>query len=93
MKKVEVRAVIQYLCKKGMTPKEIHEYFMKTLGNKSPSYITVKKWAAEFKRLRERALMMTKGLTAPKMPPLMKMWRSLTTWLHVCVTGGETCEV
>ena len=53
IKKVEVRAVIKYLCKKGMTPKEIHEYLMKTLGNKSPSYSTVKKWAAEFKRGRE----------------------------------------
>ena len=36
-----------------MTPKEIYEYFMKTLRNKSPSYSTVKKWAAEFKRGRE----------------------------------------
>ena len=52
MEKVEVRAVIKYLCKKGMTPKEIREYFMKTLGNESP-YCTVKKWAAEFKRGRE----------------------------------------
>ena len=48
-----MRAVIKYLCKKGMTPKEIHEDFMKTLGNESPSYSTVKKWAAEFKRGKE----------------------------------------
>ena len=27
MEKVEVRAVIKYLCKKGMSPKEIHEDF------------------------------------------------------------------
>ena len=53
MEKVEVRAVIKYLCKKGMTSKEIHEDFMKTLGNGSPTYSTVKKWAAEFKRGRE----------------------------------------
>ena len=53
MEKVEVRAVIKYICKKGMTPKEINEDFMKTLGNESPSYSTVKKWAAEFKRGRE----------------------------------------
>ena len=33
MVKVEERAVIKYLCKKGMTPKEIHEDFMKTPGN------------------------------------------------------------
>ena len=36
-----------------MPPKQIHEDFMKTLGKKSPSYRTVKKWAAEFKRGRE----------------------------------------
>ena len=35
-----------------MTPKD-HEDFMKTLGNESPSYSTVKKWAAEIKHRRE----------------------------------------
>ena len=56
MDKVEVRVVMKYLkyliFNKVMTPncKEIHEDFMKTLGNESPSYSTVKKWAAEFKR-------------------------------------------
>ena len=50
MEKVELRAVIKYLCKKGMTPMEIHEDFMKTLENESPSYSKVKKWAAECKR-------------------------------------------
>ena len=53
MEKVEVRAVIKCLRKKGMTPKEIHEDFMKKLWNECPSYSTVKKWAAEFKRGRE----------------------------------------
>ena len=53
MEKVEVGAVIKYLCKKGMSPKEIHEDFMETLGKESPSYSTVKKWAAEFRRERE----------------------------------------
>ena len=37
MEKVEVRSVIKYLRK---TPKEIHEDFMKTVGNESPSYST-----------------------------------------------------
>ena len=41
MENVEVRAVIKYLCKKGITLKEIYEDFMKTLGNESPSYSTV----------------------------------------------------
>ena len=53
MEKLEMRAVIKYFCKKGMPPKEIHEGFMETLGKESPSYSTVKKWAAEFKRGRE----------------------------------------
>ena len=43
------RAVIQYLYKKGMTPKEIHEDTQATLGVESPSYATVKRWVAEFK--------------------------------------------
>jgi hypothetical protein len=42
MEKVEIRAVIKYLCKKGMSPKEIHEDFMDTLGKEFPSYSIVK---------------------------------------------------
>ena len=53
MEKLEIRAVTKYFCKQGMPPKEIHEEFMETLGKESPSYSTVKKWAAEFKRGRE----------------------------------------
>ena len=43
MAKVEVRAVIKYLCKKGMISKEIHKDFMKTRGNESPSNNTENK--------------------------------------------------
>ena len=39
----KMERVIRYLCKKGMTPKEIHEDFMKTLGNESSYFSTVKK--------------------------------------------------
>ena len=53
MKKLEIRAVIKYFCKKGMPPKEINEDFMETLGKESAFYSTVKKWAADFKRGRE----------------------------------------
>ena len=53
MEKLEIRAAIKYICKKGMPTKEIHLDFMETLGKESPSYSTVKKWAAEFKRGRE----------------------------------------
>ena len=50
MERLEIRAVIKYIFKKGMPPKVIHEDFMETLGKESSSYSTVKNWAAEFKR-------------------------------------------
>ena len=34
---------------------------------------------------------MMQGLAAPKIPPMMKMWRSFITWL--CVPGGETRSI
>jgi hypothetical protein len=37
MEKDEIRAIIKYLCKKGMSPKEIYEDSMDTLGKESPS--------------------------------------------------------
>ena len=51
---LEIRGIESrlYFCKKGMSPKEIHEDFMETPGKESP-YSTVKKWTAEFKRGRE----------------------------------------
>ena len=50
MENLEIKAVIKYFCKKGMSPKAIHEDIMETLEKESPFYSTVKKWAAEFKR-------------------------------------------
>ncbi|UYV84125.1 hypothetical protein LAZ67_X001261 [Cordylochernes scorpioides] len=38
----EIRAVIEYLCKKGMSPKEIYEDMVDTLREDAPSYSTVK---------------------------------------------------
>ena len=90
MEKDEVRTVIRYLCEKEMTLKDIHEDFMRTFGNESPCYNTVKNGLQNLS-VGKRALRMMKGLATPKMPRLMKMWRSFTTWL--CVTGGQTCEV
>ena len=37
------RAVIRYLGLKGLTPKEIHEDMVVTLGENAPSYSMVKK--------------------------------------------------
>jgi histone-lysine N-methyltransferase SETMAR len=52
MDKTEYRAVIKLLVKEGLTPNKIHSKFMKVYGDSSPSFSTVKKWAAEFKRGR-----------------------------------------
>ena len=49
MDKIGERAVIQYLYKKGLTPKDIHNDMLATLGKDAPSYATVKRWVAEFK--------------------------------------------
>ena len=50
--KIEYRAVIKFFVKEGLTPKEIHSKFIKFYGDSSPSFSTIKKWAAEFKRGR-----------------------------------------
>jgi histone-lysine N-methyltransferase SETMAR len=50
--KIEHRAVIKFFVKEGLTPNEIHSKFIKVYGDSSPSFSTVKKWAAEFKRGR-----------------------------------------
>ena len=52
MDEVEVRAVIKYFCKKGMSLKEVHDNFIKILWDESP-YSMVEKWAAEFRRWRD----------------------------------------
>ena len=53
MDKIGERAVIQYLHQKGLTPKDIHNDMVATLVKDAPSYATVKKWVAEFKRGRQ----------------------------------------
>ena len=53
MDKAEARAVINYLQKKGITPKEIHEDMVRIFAEDSPPNTTVKRWAAEFKRGRD----------------------------------------
>ena len=45
--------VIRYLQEKGLTTKEIHIDMVSTLRDDAPALLTVKKWAAEFKRGRE----------------------------------------
>jgi len=52
MDKIEYRAVINFFVKEGLTPNEIHLKFINVYGDSSPSFPTIKKWAAEFKRGR-----------------------------------------
>jgi len=50
MDKTEYHAVIKFSVNEGLTPNEIHSKFIKVYGNSSPSFSTIKKQAAEFKR-------------------------------------------
>ena len=49
MDKIEYCAVIKFFVKEGLAPNEIHSKFIKAYGDSSPSFSTIKKWAAEFK--------------------------------------------
>ena len=49
MDKTEHRAVIKFFVKEGLMPNENHSKFIKVYGDSSPSFSTIKKWAAEFK--------------------------------------------
>lgn len=53
MDKVEIRAVIKYLVKKGLTVTAIKTDMDDVLGQESPSLQTVNKWALMFKRGRQ----------------------------------------
>jgi histone-lysine N-methyltransferase SETMAR len=52
MDKIVYRAVIKFFVKEGLTPNEVHSKFAKFYGDSFPSFSTIKKWAAEFKRGR-----------------------------------------
>jgi hypothetical protein len=48
MDKIEYRAVIKFFVKEGLMPNEIHSKFIKVVyGDSSPSFSTIKKWAAK----------------------------------------------
>lgn len=51
--KIEYRAIIKFLTLEGSSPAEIHERLIKVYKEGSPSYATVKRWAAETKRGRK----------------------------------------
>jgi transposase len=43
---------LKFFVKKDLTPNEIHSKLIKVYGDSSPSFSTIKKWAAKFKRGR-----------------------------------------
>jgi len=48
---IETRAVIKFFFfLHGKEPKKIHTILIVTLGERTPSYATVKNWVAQFKR-------------------------------------------
>ena len=53
MDKIGERAVIQYLHKKGLTPKDIHNDMVATLGKDAPLHATMKRLVEKFKRSRQ----------------------------------------
>ena len=54
MDKIAEQAVIQYFHKNGLEPKGIHADMVATLLKDTPSYVTVKRWEADFKLDREK---------------------------------------
>jgi transposase len=52
MDKIECRAFIKFCVKEGLTTNEIYSKSIKVCGDSYPSFSTIKKWAAEFKRGR-----------------------------------------
>ncbi|XP_031632796.1 protein GVQW3-like, partial [Contarinia nasturtii] len=53
MDKIEYRAVIKFLTKEGVAPKDIDDRLRAVYGDRAPSYATVKLWAKQFKWGRE----------------------------------------
>jgi hypothetical protein len=62
-----------------MSPKEINEDLIDTLGKESISYSTVKKGLLNL-RGAGRALEMMSGVGCQKRPPTMKMPKLFTIW-------------
>ncbi|XP_031636072.1 protein GVQW3-like [Contarinia nasturtii] len=53
MDKIEYRAVIKFLTKEGVAPKDIDDRLRTVYGDRAPSYATIKLWAKQFKWGRE----------------------------------------
>ncbi|KAL6268025.1 hypothetical protein P5V15_001107 [Pogonomyrmex californicus] len=79
MEKIEYRAVIKFLHLKGNTPAQIKIELDAVYGDCVPSFATVKKWAAEFKRDR---ISLADDERQKLRPPLI-MSKMFTKWTTV----------
>src|SRR4051812_43853416 len=53
LKKIRYRAVIEFLTLENIQPQQIHNRMIVVYGEDVPSYATVKRWTAEFRRGRK----------------------------------------
>ena len=80
MDKIEYRAVIKFFVEEGLTRNEIHSKFIKLYGGSSPSFSTIKKWVAEFKRGRTSLGSCTSSTVRNVFQPLCSIMKG-----NVCV--------
>jgi hypothetical protein len=83
--KIEYRAVIKLFVKEGLTLNKIHSKFIKVYGDSSPSFPTIKKWAAAFKRGRT-SLENDPRESVQKVQQRQKSLKKCMTWYWM--TGG-----
>ena len=81
----EYHAVIKFFVKEGLTPHEIHSKFIKVYGDSSPSFSTIKKWAASL-NVAVPALKMIHVTDAQKVQQHQKSLNKCIVWYWV--TGG-----
>ena len=79
------RAVNCYLGLKGLTPKEIHEDMVVTLGKDVPSYSMVKKWANKFNCGRES---LVEDL-CPRRPVTVTAQETIAKIHHIVMTDRQ----
>jgi len=75
----EYHAVIKFFVKEGLTPNEILSKFIKVYGDSSPSFSTIKKWAAEF-NMAVPALKMVHMKNVQKVQQHQKSLNKCTIW-------------